>query len=128
MDNTKNMLDYPFHRRNPCQLLWSKRRSHSQGRGIKRPLRRRLHHYIKIAHVLEYVSRAYATQKFYLYILYHLSGEKSRKTERKAPFLLRDYAPLKARLSVLEIRQEVRYEVGIHKRYMGIRGYPGSRR
>lgn len=66
--------------------------------------------------------------EIYLYIQYHLSGKKSRKMERKAPFLLRDYAPLKARLSVLEIRQEVRYEVGIHKRYMGIRGYPGNRR
>nr|DAL99615.1 MAG TPA: hypothetical protein [Caudoviricetes sp.] len=41
------MLDYPFYRRNPCQLLWRKRRSYSKGRRIKRPLRRRLHHYIK---------------------------------------------------------------------------------
>lgn len=74
------------------------------------------------------MSRAYAARKINLYILYHLGGEKSRKTEREAPFLLRDYAPLKARLSVLEIRQEVQYEVGIHKRHMGIRGHPGSRR
>nr|DAY69458.1 MAG TPA: hypothetical protein [Caudoviricetes sp.] len=58
------MLDHPFYGRNSRQLLWCKRRSHSQGGGIKRPLRRRLHHYIKIAHVLEYVSRASATQKF----------------------------------------------------------------
>ncbi len=41
------MLDYPFYRRNTCQLLWRKRRSHSKGRRIKRPLRRRLHHHIK---------------------------------------------------------------------------------
>lgn len=32
------MLDYPFYRRNPCQLLWRKRRSYSKGRRIKRPL------------------------------------------------------------------------------------------
>lgn len=99
------MLDHPFYGWNPCQLLWCKRRSYSQGREIKRPLRRRLHHYIKIAHVLEYVSRAYATQKFYLYILYHLSGEKSRKTERKAPFLLRGEEPLYYLIKILKLGQ-----------------------
>lgn len=122
------MLDHPFYGRNSRQLLWCKRRSHSQGGGVKRPLRRRLHHYIKNS------SRTGIREPG----LYHSENKpvltvpserrKVKGNGAEAPFLLRDYAPLKARLSVLEIRQEVRYEVGIHKRYMGIRGYPGGRR
>ena len=53
---------------------------------------------------------------------------KVKRNGAEAPFFLRDYTPLKARLGVLEIGQEVHYAVGIHKRYMGIRGHPGSRR
>ena len=34
---------------------------------------------------------------------------------------------MEARLGVLDLRQEVLYVVGLHKRYMGIRGHPGGR-